>query len=178
MKNENIIFYGSLGIALVVFTYLIVKKQSEKQKGGDGATTPPPPTTGGGNWSSGGGATTPQTPALNLDKELYKGVNAPNEVTELQKLINRYNSEHSVGLSSLTVDGIFGSATENAVLALSNGTTNKVTLREAYTAAGYTPPAATTTGGGTTAAEQQAAAQAAQEYVYSSIGFGWLNWLF
>jgi len=177
MKNENIIFYGSLGVAFVIFTYLIVKKQAEKQKGGDGATTPPP-TTGGGSWSSGGGATTPPTaPPLNLDKKLYKGISgAAAEVRNLQELINRYNNQYNVGLTTLSVDGVFGNATESAVLALSNGTTNQVTLREAYTAAGYTPPTTTTTT--TTAAQQQAAAEAVQEYVYASTGFGWLNWLF
>lgn len=111
----NYIYIG-VGIVLAAIIYKIYK---DKKAGGAISTGTPPATS---NPSAGASASTtpapPPTPPVatssNWGKLLYKGVAAPLEVKDLQRALG------------VAVDGVFGSATESALIAAKG--VDKITL--------------------------------------------------
>lgn len=115
MKNKYIIpILAAAGIAFVL--YLIWRKnkldkeagekEKEPEKEADSSSSTPGAGTGGTPSTSG---ETVNTATLDRYKELYKGINSPNEVRALQKALNKIKPLLS---PPLVVDGIFGANTE------------------------------------------------------------------
>lgn len=79
-----------------------------------------------------GAITTKYSDVVNNDKILYYG-DKSNNIIEMQKAINGLIDKHSYNLSKLSVDGVFGNKTKDALTFVSGGlngsgniTTNKV----------------------------------------------------
>lgn len=121
--NEKYVFWGSLSIAGGLLIWLVLNKKPKPTT--PNTTTPTTPNTP--NTTTTPNTTPPpDVPTLDLDKMLLIGSRGE-EVKQLQRLLNQINPK-----KNLSVDGVFGSLTETALIQESQGTYRQITLRQFY----------------------------------------------
>lgn len=124
MKNKKLIIYGSIIVAIIILLILLLRKKNNK------TITQPTGTTGG---NTGGNTGTGVDIINGTDYEdstfpLKKGSRGK-EVKAVQKVLNQYLPQWIPGkdgivieIKKLSVDGIWGSKTDDALYVLSQKT--------------------------------------------------------
>lgn len=145
MKQSDILFYALAAGSIILVVVLVMQNRKPKP------ATPPPPsqptTTPAGTPGTTPGTTPSPAPAAILDKNLVlekDGAGAKGrgmEVKELQKKLNKISS------AGLLEDGIFGDATQTALVQETQGNYFKISLAQFETIFPQTATASTSSSG-------------------------------